>query len=98
MTAYADYIIRPPRTLTTADQARLLKITGEHRDGFRDHVIVAFVLGTGLRELEIAGLDVGDVLGTTGAIKRRFPLRVFKRASKEPPRQDVFLPDSLVYK
>ena len=29
----------------------LLKTTGEHREGFRDHVIFSLALGTGLREL-----------------------------------------------
>lgn len=52
----------PPRTLTELEQQRLLKVSGEHRDGFRDHVIFALALGAGLREHEIVALDVEDVL------------------------------------
>ena len=61
MPAYAAAIQRPPRTLTELEQATRLKVTGEHRSGYRDHVILAVALGTGLREHEIAALDVGDV-------------------------------------
>ena len=39
----------PSRTLSEAEQACLLKTTGERPDGFRDHVIFAVALGTGLR-------------------------------------------------
>lgn len=98
MPAYAATIRRPPRTLTEAEQARLLKVTGEHRDGFRDHVILAVVLGTGLREHEIAALNVGDVLHEDGRARRRLVLRVFKRATADPAPQEVFVPDSLWYK
>ena len=41
MTAYADTISRPARTLTESEQRLLLKFTGQRLDGFRDHVIVA---------------------------------------------------------
>jgi integrase len=98
MTAYAAAIARPPRTLTEIEQARLLKVTGEHRDGFRDHVIFALALGTGLREHELAALDVGDVLHDDGRVRRRIALRVFKRSSSEPATQEVFLPDGVWYK
>ena len=98
MPAYAAAISRPPRTLTEIEQATLLKVTGEHRDGFRDHVIFAVALGTGLREHEIAALDVGDVLHEDGCVRRRIALRTFKRSSTEPATQEVFIPDSLFYK
>jgi len=98
MAAYATAIRKPPRTLTEVEQARLLKTTGEHRDGFRDHVILAVALGTGLREHEIAALDVGDVAGDDGRIRRRIALRVFKRATDDPAPQEVFVPDALWYK
>jgi integrase len=96
--AYAAAIARPPRTLTDVEQARLLKVTGERRDGFRDHVIFALALGTGLREHEIAALDVGDVLHDDGRVRRRIALRIFKRSSDEPATQEVFLPDGVWYK
>jgi len=81
MPAYASAIPRPPRTLTELEQARLLKVTGEHRSGYRDHCIFAVALGTGLREHEIAALDVLDVLHEDGRVKRRIALDTFKRLS-----------------
>jgi len=98
MPAYASTIRRPPRTLTDADQARVLKVTGEHRDGFRDHVVLSLALGTALREHEIAGLDVGDILNESGRVRRLVQLRVFKRSSAEPARQEVVIPDACWYK
>jgi len=98
MAAYAANLRRPPRTLTDIEQARLLKVTGEHRDGFRDHCIFAVALGTGLREHEIAALDVGDMLHDDGRVRRRIALRTFKRSSSEPATQEVFVPDILWYK
>lgn len=98
MSTYVAAIARPPRTLTAVDQARLLKATGEHRDGFRDHVIFALALGTALREHEIAALDVGDIMHDNGKVRRRFVLRVFKRSTDDPPQQDIFLPDGVWYK
>lgn len=38
MPAYAAAIPRPPRTLTELELATLLKVTGEHRDGFLTRV------------------------------------------------------------
>jgi hypothetical protein len=92
---------RHPAPAADADrieQATLLKVTGEHRDGFRDHVIFAVALGTGLREHEIAALDVGDVLHEDGRVRRRIALRTFKCSSTEPATQEVFIPDNLFYK
>ena len=60
MANYADGA-RTPRTLTEREQRALLKVTGEHRAGYRDHVLYAMALGTGLREHELIALDVGDV-------------------------------------
>lgn len=96
----ADYVatVLPPRTLTENEVARLLRVTGEHRAGFRDHVILAVALGTGLREHEIAGLNVGDVMHEDGRIRRRVQLRVFKRSNPDPADQQVLLPDAVVYK
>lgn len=98
MTSYAAAVRRPPRTLTALEQARLLKVTGEHRDGFRDHVIFSLALGTALREHELAALDVGDVRRDDGRVRRRFSLRTFKRSTSDPANQDVFLPDSAWHK
>ena len=60
MTAYADAIAKPPRMLTDFEQKLILKTTGEHRDGYRDHVIISLALGTGLREHELLALDCGE--------------------------------------
>lgn len=93
MTAYADTVARPPKTLTEREQRLLLKTTGEHRAGFRDHVIFSLALGTGLREHEILALDVGDIFDDGGKARRRVQLRVFKRSSDETEHQEVVLPD-----
>ena len=98
MSSYAERTRKPPRTLTEVEQAKLLKATGEHRDGFRDHVILSLALGTGLRESELLALDVGDVSADGKKVRRRVELRVFKRASADPAPQEVFLPDAVLYK
>ncbi|MBI3073010.1 MAG: tyrosine-type recombinase/integrase [Deltaproteobacteria bacterium] len=95
---FADTTRRPPKTLTEVEQARLLKVTGEHRAGFRDHVLFSVALGSGLRVSEIAALDVGDVSHDGKRVRRRVTLRVFKRSFKNGGAQEVFLPDALIYK
>lgn len=60
MASYAE-TGKSPRTLTEREQRALLKVTGEHRAGYRDHVLYAMALGTGLREHELIALTVGDV-------------------------------------
>ena len=95
MTAYADTIARPPRTLTEREVALLLRTSGQHAAGWRDHVIMSLALGTGLREHEILALDVGDVFDDGGRAKRHVRLRVFKRASEDPPPQEIILSDTL---
>jgi integrase/recombinase XerC len=97
MTHYAGHR-RPPRTMTEFEQAKVLKVTGEHARGFRDHVLFALALGTGLREHEALALDVGDVTEDGSTVKRRISLRVFKRCTNRPAPQEIFLPDSLHYK
>jgi site-specific recombinase XerC len=84
-----------PRTLTDAEQARLLKVTGEHARGFRDHVLLSFALGTALREAELLALDVGDVFDADGRARRRVRLRIFKRSNDDESMQEVVLPDPL---
>jgi site-specific recombinase XerC len=98
MSAYVDTVARPPRTLTAAEQKRLLKVTGEHASGFRDATLLSVALGAALREHELAGLDVGDVLHEDGRVRRRITLRIFKRSTDDPTPQQVFLPDDAWYK
>ncbi len=93
----------PPASLTKEDQDRLLRTTGEHKSGFRDHVIYSLALGTGLREFEIAALNMGDVFADDEKPKSMIVLRVFKgytRSDGKAPKvpQEVHLPDSLKYK
>jgi integrase/recombinase XerC len=99
----ADYALRtrrPPRTLTEREINKLLKVTGEHRDGFRDHVIYSLALGCGLRESEIVALNVGDVFQPSGKPKRIIQLREFKRAGLDADPNDhrVHVPDATWYK
>lgn len=95
MTAYADAVARPPRTLDEREQMLLLRATGQHSDGFRDHVLFALAIGTGLREHEILALDVGDVFGEGGRCRTRVRLRVFKRSNPDAEAHEVVLPDAL---
>jgi len=97
MPAYAT-LRRPPRTLTEVEQAQLLKVTGEHARGFRDHVLFSVALGTGLREHELLALNVGDVADARRKVKRRVTLRVFKGCENASGSQEVVLPDNVVYK
>ena len=99
---YIGRVATSPKTLTDAEQALLLRASGEHRDGFRDHMIFSLALGTGLREHELLALDVGDVLadpdaGNGNAVRRRIILRTFKGCRREssPETQEVLLPDSV---
>ena len=94
MTAYADRIARAPRTLSEREQRALLATTGQHKNGFRDHVIYSLALGTGLREHEILALNVGDVFAD-GRARRRVQLRVFKRSNDDVASQEVILPDNV---
>ncbi len=88
-----------PKTLTEAEQTALLRVSGEHRDWFRDHIIFSLALGTGLREHELLALDVGDVTDADGSysVRRRIILRTFKGCRREssPETQEVLLPDSV---
>jgi len=95
MAAYADRIKTAPKTLTEREQKLLLKVTGEHRSGYRDHVIIALALAMALRSHELLALDVGDVFDGDGRARRRVQLRVFKRSHDDPAAQEVILPDGL---
>lgn len=97
----------PPRTLTVGEQKKLLAVSGKHVDGLRDHVIFSVTLSAGLRESEIVGLNVGDVvpLDKEGAprwplkVKRTIELRIYKRLANTPPEaQYVRLSDAAFFK
>jgi len=91
MSAYAAAIRRPPRTLDEREVDRLLKTTGQHKDGFRDHVLISLALATGLREHELLALNVGDVFTALGHARRVVPLRVFKTSNSDSAAQEVRL-------
>lgn len=95
MTSFITRIPSPPRMLNESEQAALLQVTGLRRDGFRDHIIFAIALGTGLREHEITALNVGDILDDDGKVRRRIRLSVFKRSSSKPPLQEILLNETL---
>ena len=96
MAAYVESVRRAPRTLTEREQKALLRVTGEHRAGFRDHVLYAMALATGLRAHELVALDLGDVFDDAGRARRRVRLRVFKGDGRgEDDRQEVLLSDTL---
>lgn len=103
MSGYVRGAVRgEPRTLSPAEQAKILKVTGQRRDAFRDHMLISLALGTGLRENEIRSLDVRDVATGPKEIKTRIQLRTFARKGKkkldrpaeaaEAKRQRVFVP------
>ncbi|MGB5210704.1 MAG: tyrosine-type recombinase/integrase [Gammaproteobacteria bacterium] len=79
--------------MTEREQRALLKVTGEHRAGFRDHCLYAMALGTGLREHELVALSVGDVFRDCGP-RRRLLLSVFKGAQRSGGTQEVLLSES----
>jgi len=84
---------RSPDTLTATEQAALLRASAGHP---RDHLILSFALGTGLRLGEIVGLNVGDIYFPDGTPRVRVRLR--PEIAKGGRAGDVFLPDALVGK
>jgi len=88
---------RAPRTLTRDEQKAALAATAENPEGFRDHVIIALALATGLREHEIAALDVGDVYLASRGARDRIRVRTFKGAGRAgaPDSQEVFASERL---
>lgn len=97
MSRYAERAIAP-RTLTEGEVTRLLRGTGQRRGAYRDHVLVALALGTGLRSAELVALDVGDVFNGRGRARSRVVLRTFKRCTDEPEPQEVFVRSALRHK
>lgn len=97
MSAMASYAAstRAPRTLTLREQKALLRVTGEHRAGYRDHVLYALALATALREHELVALDLGDVFDDAGRARRRLVLRVYKGCQSGRDGQEVLLPPAV---
>jgi integrase len=99
MTGFVDRAVkRPPETLTEDEQATLLRVTGEHRNGYRDHMIFSFALGTALREFELTALNVGDVFDADLRPRRVVVLNVYKghkKGGRPAVPQEVFIPEAL---
>jgi len=89
-----DEDLTAPRTLTDHEVKALLRVSGERRAGFRDHVILGLALSTALREHEVAGLNVGDVFDQGGRARIRVALRVFKRSNQNAAEQQILLSDA----
>lgn len=83
------------KTLTDSESDALLKVTGEHRDGFRDHVLFAMALGTGLRQHELLALNCGNVFRADGTVRRHVQLDVFKRSNDNADAQRIVIPAPL---
>jgi len=79
-----------PSTLTADEQRRLLDATAADPEAFRDHMLLAVALGTGLRLHEILALNVGDV-----ARDAKPRSRVRLRVAKGGRTADIFLPRRL---
>jgi integrase len=63
---------RAPETMTTAEQASLLRATSPAP---RDLFLYSMALGTGLRLSELLGLNVGDVSPDGREVRRRVRLK-----------------------
>ncbi|MCP3104286.1 site-specific integrase [Myxococcus sp. K15C18031901] len=94
MSAYAA-VARAPRTLTEKEVALLLRTTGSHRDGYRDHCLYSLALATGLREHELVALNVGDVFDGRGRAHLYVKLTVFKGSARHPEPQEVVLAETV---
>lgn len=88
--AYTDSL-KPVKALTSGEVARILRVTGEHRNGYRDHMIIALALVSGLREHELIGLNMGDLYTPRGLARTRVKLLVFKTSNSDESMQQVLL-------
>lgn len=99
--------LQAPTALTPDEQSAVLDLVGAQRAAERDHALLLLALRTGLREHELAALDVADVLeptprgrGRGRSVRRRLRLRVFKGASRargrrRRRREVVIVPDDV---
>ena len=64
---------RPPKTLSKAEQSRLLRTVAK-RGSPRDFTLLSLALATGLRLRELVGLNVGHVASKSGEVAWRVDL------------------------
>ena len=83
---------RGPATLTDAEVKALLEATSRSEGDFRDHMLLAIALGTGLRVGEIVSLNVADVSNGKG-VKGLWALRA--ETTKGDKGGTIALPDRL---
>ena len=89
MAHYTDFSC-PVQTLTDREVTLLLKTSGKRVDGFRDHIIFSVALGSGLREHEIAALNVGDVWShELREVRQRVTLPAWKGKGKKGAKRSV---------
>lgn len=90
LVAYAD--THAFRTMTLRETRALLRHSGATSAHYRDHVLLALPLWTGLRCFEALGLDCADVYNRRGGARQRVELRVFKDCGGRAP-QFILVPD-----
>ena len=96
MSRYYYTVAKPPKVMLEREWEALLKASAQYKKHRRDHIIFSLALGTGLREREIAELNVGDVYKENGRAKIYVRLRFFKGKEKQPAdKQEIQLSDKL---
>ena len=95
MGIYMHSIDRHPPSFSNSEQKKILAVSGKYSEHCRDHIIISLALGTGMREMEIAALNVGDILTPKGRVTSYFQLRIFKKSTKQPALQIVYLNETL---
>ena len=86
--------------MLSRDEQRSLLSSSLARPSYRDHLLFATVLGTGLRAFELVALDVGQCLysGKLRSSRRTIELTTFKRSAASPAPQVVAVPKRLQHK
>lgn len=87
------YKLRAPSSLSEAEVELLLRTTGDHVAGLRDHVTYSLAVGTGLRVHELAALDWPQLITSRGhGMRETIQIAVFKGHARTGGTQDVRLP------
>jgi len=87
------YKLRAPRSLSEQEVELLLRTTGDHVAGLRDHVTYSLAVGTGLRVHELVALDWPQLLTSRGhGMRETIQIAVFKGCRRTGGTQDVRLP------
>ena len=96
MSRYYYTVAKPPKVMLEREWEALLKATAQYKSDRRDHLLFSIALGTGLREKEIARLNVGDVYKFNGRARMYVKLPFYKGQSKTPSEyQEIQLSEKL---